>query len=92
MIVRIMGEGQFKVSSAILDRLNELDNMIVEAVGKDNEKRMRELLREMISLVKRSATPLDPKEIVESQVIIPPDDLSLNEARKIFTGEGIIPD
>lgn len=92
MIVRIMGEGQFKVSSAILDRLNELDNKIGEEVGKDNEKRMGELLREMISIVKREATPLDPVEIVESQVIIPPEDLSLKEAKKIFTGEGIIPD
>jgi hypothetical protein len=92
MIVRIMGEGQFKVNSAILDRLNELDNKIVEEVGKDNEKRMGELLREMISIVKRAATPLDPEEILESQVIIPPEDLSLKEAKKIFTGEGIIPD
>ena len=92
MIVRIMGEGQFKVNSAILDRLNELDNKIVEEVGKDNEKRMGELLREMIRIVKRAATPLDPEEILESQVIIPPEDLSLKEAKKIFTGEGIIPD
>lgn len=92
MIVRIMGEGQFRVSSAILDQLNELDNQIVEAVGKGNEELMRALLHEMIRLVKRSATPLDPKEIVESEIIIPPEDLSLNEARRIFTGEGLIPD
>jgi hypothetical protein len=50
------------------------------------------LLSEMISRVKREATPLDPEEIVESNVIIPPEDLSLEEAKKIFTGEGIIPD
>ena len=92
MIVRIMGEGQFKVSSAILDELNELDNKLVEEVAKGNEEGLRALLSAMISMVKRDATPLDPAEIVESNVIIPPEDLSLEEAKKIFTGEGIIPD
>ena len=92
MIVRIMGEGQFQVSSTILDELNELDNKIVDEVAKDNEERLRALLTEMISIVKREATPLDPEEIVESNVIIPPEDLSLDEAKKIFTGEGIIPE
>jgi hypothetical protein len=92
MIVRIMGEGQFKVSSAILDGLNELDNKLVEEVANENEEGLRALLSAMISMVKRDATPLDPEELVESNVIIPPEDLSLEEAKKIFTGEGIIPD
>lgn len=92
MIVRIMGEGQFTVSSAILDGLNELDNKIVDAVAQENEAGLRSLLSEMISMVKQDATPLDPEELVESNVIIPPEDLSLKEAKKIFTGEGIIPD
>ncbi|HDS45185.1 MAG TPA: hypothetical protein ENN68_03675 [Methanomicrobia archaeon] len=92
MIVRIMGEGQFRVSSALLDSLNELDNKIVVEVGKGNEERMREMLREMIALVKREASPLDPEEILTSDVIIPPEDLNLEEAKKTFTGAGIIPD
>ncbi|MBN1456154.1 MAG: hypothetical protein JW945_07900 [Methanomicrobia archaeon] len=92
MIVRIMGEGQFTVASALLDRLNEIDNKIVVEVGKGNEARVREMLCEMIALVKREAVPLDPQEILSSDVIIPPEDLNLEEARKIFTGAGIIPD
>jgi hypothetical protein len=92
MIVRIMGEGQFQVSSALLDRLNELDNKIVEELGKGNEKRMRALLSEMIMLVKKDATPLNPKEIRASDVIIPPEDLKLEEAKELFTGAGLIPD
>ncbi|MFZ2071722.1 MAG: hypothetical protein WAV32_09065 [Halobacteriota archaeon] len=92
MIVRIMGEGQFRVNSAIMDELNEVDNRIVEEVGRDNEAKLRELLREIIDIVKRGATPLDPEEIVQSNVIIPPADLSLEEAKRIFSGEGIIPD
>jgi hypothetical protein len=92
MIVRIMGEGQFVVSSALLDSLNEIDNKIVEEVDRGNEERMRELLREMIALVKREAIPLNPGEILTSDVIIPPEDLKLEEAKRTFTGAGIIPD
>ncbi len=92
MVVRIMGEGQFEVDESILTRLNELDNQIVAEVERDNEARFRELLHEMIELVKREAKPLDVSKIVNSDVIIPPHDLSLEEAKKIFKGEGIIPD
>ena len=92
MIVRIMGEGQFVVSSALLDSLNEIDNKIVEEVNRGNEERMRETLREMIALVKREAIPLNPDEILTSDVIIPPKDLKLEEAKRTFTGAGIIPD
>ncbi|MCW7070715.1 hypothetical protein B6V00_04440 [ANME-1 cluster archaeon ex4572_4] len=92
-VVRILGgEGQFEVSSAVLNRINELDNKIVEEVEEKNEERFRELLVEMILVVKREGKALDPAEIVESDVIVPPADLSLEEAKKIFTGEGIIPD
>lgn len=100
-VVRILGgEGQFEVSSAVLNRINELDNKIVEEVEEkkgeskeeENGERFRELLAEMIGVVKREGKALDPAEIVESDVIVPPADLSLEEAKKIFTGEGIIPD
>ncbi len=91
-VIRIMGEGQFEVDESILERLNELDNQIVAEVERDNEPRFRELLAEMIELVKRSAKPLDDSEIVPSDIIIPPHDLSLEEAKSIFKGEGIIPD
>ena len=92
MIVRIMGEGQFQVSSALLDRLNEIDNKIVVELGKGNEKHMRALLSEMIMLVKKEGKPLNPNEIRASDVIIPPGDLKLEEAKELFTGAGLIPD
>lgn len=92
MIVRIMGEGQFRVSSALLDRLNEIDNNIVVELGKGKEERMRALLREMILLVRKEGKPLDPTELRASDVIIPPEDLKLEEAKRLFTGAGLIPD
>lgn len=91
MIIRIMGDQQYEVKSSILDQLNKIDNKIVELVAKGDEKNFRKELLRMINLVRKKGKPLDPRVIVESQLIIPPEDLTLEEARKIFTGEGIIP-
>jgi hypothetical protein len=44
----------------------------------------------MVSLITSNGQPLDHKEIVQSDTIIPDSDLSIEEATKIFKGEGVI--
>ena len=92
MIVRIVGEGQFKLSSAILDELNELDNQVVEAVGKEHEDEMRRLLDQMHDLVLERGQAVPVEDLVESDVILPAPDISLREAEELFVGEGLIPE
>jgi hypothetical protein len=92
MIVRIMGEGQYKLSSSLLDELNAIDNRIVDYVGKESESDFRSELTKLIATVKKNGTPIDDAEIVESDIIIPPEDMTLEEATEIFSGEGLIED
>jgi hypothetical protein len=92
MIIRIMGEGQFKVSSALLDDLNVIDNRIVDHVAKDDEASFKWELSRLISTIKGNGVPLDPKEIVESDIIVPPGDLTFDEAKRVFSGCGLIED
>jgi hypothetical protein len=92
MIIRIMGEGQFKVSSALLDELNFIDNQIVDRVAKDDETGFKQELASLISAIKGKGEPLDPTEIVESDIIVPPGDLTLDEAKRVFSGCGLIED
>jgi hypothetical protein len=93
-IVRVTGQGQFTVDTATLKRLNEIDNSIVQLVadGRGDEKDFRKKLAELTEIVSKNGRPLDPKEIVESDVILPGTDVSIEEARQIFRGEGIIPE
>jgi hypothetical protein len=44
----------------------------------------------LISPVKELAEPLAPVELLPSDIIIPPSDLSFEEARKVFCDEGLI--
>jgi hypothetical protein len=92
VIVRIAGEGQFRLPDEDAERLNELDNRAVAAVDSGDEAGFRELWREMLDLVKTDGQDLDGDDLAESDVILPPRDISFAEAKAEFTGEGLIPD
>jgi hypothetical protein len=92
VIVRISGEGQFRLPDENADRLNELDNRAVSAVEEGDETGFRELWSQMLELVSGDGNRVDDEELVESDVILPPRDISFEEARGEFTGDGLIPD
>jgi hypothetical protein len=92
VIVRISGEGQFKLPDEDAERLNELDNRAVKAVEQGDETGFKELWSQMLELVASDGNTIDDDQLVESDVILPPRDISFEEACGEFTGEGLIPD
>jgi hypothetical protein len=93
-IVRIMGHGQFTVDNRTLKRLNDLDNAIVELVSTErfDDVEFKKKLTELNHIVIKDGKPLDPHEIIKSDIILPSTDLSIDEAKKLFMGEGVIPE
>jgi hypothetical protein len=92
VIVRISGEGQFRLPDGDGARLNELDNRAVSAVESGDETGFYELWQQMLALVENDGEQLSDDELVESEVILPPRDITFAEAEGEFTGEGLIPD
>ena len=92
MIVRVSGEGQFRLPDGDAERLNELDNRAVNAVDQGDERGFRELWSQMLALVAADGNAIDGDDLVESDVIMPPRDISFAEAKAEFTGDGLIPD
>ena len=92
MIVRIATEGQYRVPDGSAEKLNELDNAAVSAVDGDDEDGFHSTFEQMLELVRRKGHALDGDELEESDVILPPPDLTFVEAAAEFTGEGLIPD
>jgi hypothetical protein len=92
VIVRVSGVGQFRLPDEDAGRLNELDNRAVSAVEQGDEVGFRELWSQMLELVANDGNALDDDELVESDVILPPRDVTFQEAKGEFTGEGLIPD
>ncbi len=92
MIVRLSGEGQYNLPDSDADRLNQLDNDAVAAVEGGDEGAFRELWSQMLELVETDGNPVGEEDLVESDVILPPRDVSFAEAQGEFTGDGLIPD
>lgn len=92
MIVRILTEGQYNLPGAYIDKLNDIDNQLVEVVEEENREEFERLLKSMLDLVRDNGTPVPLDEIVESDLVLPEPDLTLKEAEEIFTGEGLVPD
>ena len=92
MIVRIAGEGQFRLPDEDTTRLNDLDNEAVAAAEAKDEAKFNELWQQMLALVASDGSEVPDDELIESDVILPPRDISFEEACAEFTGEGLIPD
>jgi hypothetical protein len=92
MIVRLMGEGQWRIDDGLRERLNELDDKALQALERDDEQALDGHLEQMAQLVRSEGEMLAPEDLSPSDIIIPPSDLTLEETRELFEGEGLIPD
>lgn len=92
MIVRLMGEGQYRVDHACLARLNDLDDAAVEALEREDEAELDARLDEMWGVVREQGEQLEDGHLTPSDLIIPPSDLTLEETRALFSEQGLIPD
>ena len=61
MIVRVSGEGQFRLPDEDEGRLNELDNRAVNAVEQGDEAGFRELWSQMLEIVASDGNALEER-------------------------------
>jgi hypothetical protein len=91
VIVRISGEGQYELDNGRREELNGLERSVIDAVeagdGDDFPAAYAALLDDV-----RSGRRVADDELVPSDVILPPADITFAEAGEEFTGEGLIPE
>jgi hypothetical protein len=92
VIVRLMGEGQFRVDDDLLSKLNDLDDKAQAAADAGDEPELDRVLDEMWSLVQADGERLADDDLHPSDVLIPPSDLTLEETQRLFSDQGLIPD
>jgi hypothetical protein len=91
VIVRISYDGQSEVGDADVAELNELDKRAVDACQTADEASFHAVFGRLLEFVRSHGTPLPDDELTGSDIILPPSDVSLEEARTEFQGEGLIP-
>ena len=92
MIVRLMGEGQYRVDDGLRERLNELDDLAGQALEAGDEAELDRRLDQMFELVRTEGERLADDELSPSDAVVPPSDMTLEETRQLMTAEGFIPD
>lgn len=91
MIVRILGEGQFEVPDSAADELNELDRELEAAVERDDAAAFGPALAALLAKVREIGSPARADDLRPSALIIPHDDATMADVRKLLTDEGLIP-
>jgi hypothetical protein len=92
VIVRLMGEGQYRVGDDLMQRLNELDEQAQASADAEDEPELDRVLDEMWQLVRAKGERLSDDDLSPSDAAVPPSDLTLEETKRLFSEEGFIPD
>jgi phage shock protein A len=87
-VVRIQGEDQYRVSEADKVQLEAMDGKVVAAIQGGDEAAFRASVKVALDFVRSRGAKVAPTEIVPSDMILPAEDMSLEEARKILASEG----
>jgi hypothetical protein len=90
VIVRILGEGQFRVDDSTAAELNRLDTELEAAVERGDEAAFIAALASLLAQVRAHGSPLPPDILEPSELILPAQDSSMDEVRKLLTDEGLI--
>jgi hypothetical protein len=92
VIVRLMGEAQYRIDDDVRGQLNELDDQAIAAMEASDEPALDGVLDRMAQLVRERGERLADDDLSPSDLLIPPSDLTLEETRQLFSDEGLIPD
>jgi hypothetical protein len=90
VIVRILGEGQFRVDDEAAAKLTALDSVLDKAVETSDEAGFRTALDASVRLVRESGVRVPDDEFTTADFILPFSDATVAEVRQLLA-DGKIP-
>ena len=91
MIVRILGEGQWDLDASHVDALNTLDDQVETAVQAGDRVTFSQSLDALLNAVRTAGARLPDDSLVDSELILPHSDATLEEVRDLLADDGLIP-
>ncbi len=92
MIVRILGEGQYRLDDEAFSTVNAIDDRVQAAADASDAAGFEAALTELVDTVVRLGTPLATDDFEGSDAIVPGHGTTLEDARELLSSEGLIPD
>ncbi|HYA00749.1 MAG TPA: PspA/IM30 family protein [Candidatus Binatia bacterium] len=91
IVVRIHGEDQYRLDASLRPDLEQYDQRLVAAVRANDDAAYHAALREVTAFVKARGVTLGSAEVTRSDIILPSDDMPLDEVTGIMDREGLQP-
>lgn len=86
LVVRIQGEGQYRLGAGQRSRLDTFDQQLTSAIETGDEAAFKKAVTEIAAFVRDQGTRLEADDLRPSDVVLPADDMSLTEAKQILRG------
>ena len=93
MIVRILGEGQYRVDDSVVADLNTIDATIEDAVAGGDQQALTTALTRLHAEIIGVGTPVADDELADSDLILPGADATVDDVRGLLedSQEGLLP-
>jgi hypothetical protein len=91
VIVRILGEGQYRLDDEAFAAASEIDDRVQAAADAGDDAGFQAALTELVDSIQRRGTPLPADDLEGSDAIVPGHGTTLAEARELLSSEGLIP-
>jgi hypothetical protein len=93
MIVRILNEGQWRLTDDAVRGLNSFDDAVEQAVTAADQDQLSRALHTLLDRIRSTGTRVPDEELEDSDLILPAADSTLDEVRQLLSEseEGLIP-
>jgi len=86
IVVRVQGEGRFRLAGSYKGELDGYDEKVVAAIEAGQPAAFKQSVHDVIAFVQTHGVAVADTENATSQVVLPSEDLTLDEAKKIMAG------
>ncbi len=87
MIVRILGEGLYEVPDADIPAIEQLDEVLVDALDRGDEPAFAGALADLVGEVRHSGKKLADDHLATSEMVVPHEGSTVAEVRALLAEE-----
>ena len=92
MIVRIMGDNQYRITDGHNGEIARLDEELMAAMDAGDNKRFTAALAQLTGYVRSTGALVPDEELVPSDLMVPAADMTLAEARERLESANVTAD
>ncbi len=91
MIVRILGEGQYRLPDADVPDFDAIDDQLTGAAERGDQAGFRADFAALVAYVHGHAEPIAPEHLGASDLMLPPADAGFDEVRAMLRDDAPVP-